>query len=209
MQKLVFGSHNKGKFAEVKTLLADLPIQLILATELNIPDIEETGKTFIDNAIIKARNAAKHSGLPAIADDSGLAIDALNGAPGIYSARYAGENATDLDRINKVLNALKDVPDENRGAQFHCAIAFVKHAEDTSPIVCEGIWEGRILHQAHGNQGFGYDPIFYVPTHNCSAAELDRTIKNQISHRARALNELRKKNTLFPRNRPLNTRPST
>lgn len=197
MQEIVLGSKNTGKIAEIKALLTDLPITLVSAIELNIPDVEETGKTFIDNAIIKARNAAQYSGLPAMADDSGLSIDALNGAPGVLSARYAGKAATDLDRINKVLRELSQVPDENRGAQFHCAIALVKSAEDTSPLICEGIWEGSILHKPRGEHGFGYDPIFYVPTHKCSSAELDHHVKNTISHRARALNQLRNKIQYF------------
>lgn len=193
MQKIILASKNPGKISELTDLLSDLPIELLSAIELDIPDIEETGKTFIDNALIKARNSAKHSGLPAIADDSGLSIDALDGAPGVLSARYGGENASDLDRINKVLEALKDVPDEKRTAQFHCAIALVKDADDTSPIICEGIWSGTILHKPQGKKGFGYDPIFYVPTHDCSSAELDPNVKNTISHRARALNEFRNK----------------
>lgn len=192
MLKIVLASHNKGKVAEIKAMLSDLPITLISAAELNIPDIEETGDTFKKNAIIKARNAAAFSGLPAIADDSGLAIDALDGAPGVYSARYAGENATDLDRINKALSALKDTPSDQRNAAFHCVIAFVKDADDTSPLVCEGIWSGEILNEARGEKGFGYDPIFYVPTHQCSAAELEPSVKNSISHRALAMQQFKK-----------------
>ncbi len=197
MQKIILASKNVGKVAEIKALLSNLPIELISQTEFNIPDIEETGTTFVDNALIKARHAAKQTGMPAMADDSGLSIDVLDGAPGIYSARYAGENATDLDRINKVLNALKDVPDKKRGAQFHCAIALVKNEDDPSPLICHGIWEGSILCQPRGEKGFGYDPIFYVPTHDCSAAELDRDVKNTISHRAIALKQFREKISSF------------
>ncbi|MCB1827647.1 MAG: RdgB/HAM1 family non-canonical purine NTP pyrophosphatase, partial [Coxiellaceae bacterium] len=140
---------------------------------------------------IKARHASQVSGLPAMADDSGLSIDALNGAPGVYSARYAGENANDLDRINKVLSELKNVPKQKRQAQFHCAIALVQSADDEHPIVCEGIWPGLILNEPRGDKGFGYDPIFFVPEKNCSAAELDPVLKNQMSHRGRAMEQFR------------------
>lgn len=197
MQKIILASKNAGKLKEIRNLLSDLPIELISAIELDIPDVEETGKTFIDNAIIKARNAAKHTGMPALADDSGLAIDALDGAPGIFSARYAGENATDIDRIQKVLRELKNVPDEKRGAQFHCAIVLVRNADDKSPLICEGIWPGSILHKPQGNNGFGYDPIFYVPSKDCSSAELDPDLKDAISHRGLALAEFRKKIDAF------------
>lgn len=189
--KIVLASGNAGKVREIKALLSDLPIELISQKELNISDVAETGTTFIENALIKARHAAQVSGLPAIADDSGLSIDALDGAPGIFSSRYAGKNTTDLDRINKILKELENVPDNQRTAQFHCAIAMVKSADDPSPMVCEGIWSGTILHNSQGKKGFGYDPIFFVAEKNCSAAELDPTLKNQISHRGRAMNEFR------------------
>lgn len=191
-QKIVLASRNEGKIKEIKDSLSDLPIEWLSSLDLDIPDIEETEKTYQGNALLKARHAAQHSGLPTIADDSGLSVDALDGAPGIYSARYAGNNATDKDRINKLLTALEHTPDEKRSAAFHCAIAMVRSAGDLTPILCEGKWEGRILHEPHGTAGFGYDPIFFVPTEGCSAAQLDKTLKNTISHRARALNQFRK-----------------
>ena len=189
--QIILASNNTGKIKEIKALLSDLPIELISQTKWHIQSVAETGTTFIENALIKARHAAKIAKLPAMADDSGLSIDALNGAPGVHSARYAGKNANDNDRINKVLKALKNVPDEKRTAQFHCAIVLVKSADDPSPLICEGIWPGRILHQPRGDKGFGYDPIFFVPEKNCSAAELDPDLKNQISHRGRAIREFR------------------
>lgn len=192
--KIVLASNNMGKVREIRSLLSDLPITLISQEELNIKEIDETGTTFIENALLKARHASQVSGLPAIADDSGLSIDALDGAPGVYSSRYAGENANDVDRINKVLRELENVPKEKRTAHFHCAITLVNSADDPSPLVCEGIWSGTILDKPRGDKGFGYDPIFYVPEYNCSVAELDPALKNQISHRGRAMKEFR---TLF------------
>lgn len=191
--KIVLASGNTGKAREIKALLEDLPIELILQSEFNIPEAEETGTTFIENAIIKARHAAKLTGLPALADDSGLSVTALDGAPGVYSSRYAGEHANDLDRINKLLDALKNVPDDKRQASFNCVTALMMSANDPVPLVCHGQWHGRILRKPQGENGFGYDPVFYVPNHNCSAAELDATIKNKISHRGIALNEFKKK----------------
>ena len=187
--KIVLASGNKGKAREIKDLLKNLPIELVLQSEFNIPEAEETGTTFIENAIIKARHAASLTGLPALADDSGLSVTALDGAPGVYSSRYAGEGATDLDRINKLLDALKDVPDNKRNASFNCVIALIMSANDPVPMVCHGQWHGSILHKPQGENGFGYDPIFYVPDHHCSAAELDSTVKNKISHRGIALNK--------------------
>ena len=153
-------------------------------------DAEETGLTFVENAILKARNAAQHTGLPAIADDSGLEVDALAGAPGIYSARYAGAGATDLENLEKLLDALADVPEENRSARFQCLMVYMRHADDPTPLICQGSWEGRILTAARGSNGFGYDPVFYVPTHNCASAELAADIKNSLSHRGQALRQL-------------------
>ncbi len=189
--QIVLASHNLGKIKEIKALLAGLPITLISQSELNIAEVPETGTTFVENALIKARHAAGIARLPAIADDSGLAIDALKGAPGIYSARYAGENASDQERINKVLMQLSHVPEQQRTAHYHCAIVLVRSVEDPLPIVCEGIWSGTLLHKPQGDHGFGYDPIFYVPEQGCSAAELDRDLKNQISHRGLAMNQFR------------------
>lgn len=191
MQKIVLASGNKGKTAEIQALLQDLPIELIPQSTLNIADIEETGLTFVENAILKARHAATLSGLPALADDSGLCVDCLNGAPGIYSARYAGPGAKDADLIAKLLQAMQAVATSQRSARFHCVIAFLTSSTDPAPIICHGVWEGQILFSGQGCQGFGYDPIFYVPTHDCSAAELVPSLKNQISHRGQALSQLR------------------
>lgn len=188
--QIVLASSNAGKMAEIRELLTDLPIELISQSEFSIPDADETGTTFVENAIIKARHAAKLSGMPAISDDSGLAIDALGGAPGVYSARYAGEHATDADRIKKVLDEMQDVPDEDRTATFHCVTALMEHEGDPAPLICHGIWEGTIIHEPRGEKGFGYDPIFYVPSHECTAAQLDPKEKNNISHRGQALFDL-------------------
>ncbi len=185
----VLASSNNGKIAEIQDLLMDLPIVLTKQSDIDIDEIEETGTTFVENAIIKARHAAQISGLPAIADDSGLTIDALDGAPGVFSARYAGRNATDEDRINKVLEELVDVPDEERSAAFHCVTVLMEHENDPAPLICHGIWGGVILRAPVGDQGFGYDPIFYVPEYDCSAAELEPGLKNQISHRGIALQQ--------------------
>jgi XTP/dITP diphosphohydrolase len=159
-------------------------------SELAVSDADETGLTFIENAIIKARHAALATGLAAIADDSGLAVDALGGAPGIYSARYAGEAATDADNIAKLLQALKDVPKAQRSAQFHCVLVYLRHAEDPTPLVCHGIWHGEITPAPQGNAGFGYDPVFYVAAEGCTSAELSRERKQQLSHRGKALAQL-------------------
>lgn len=191
MQTILIASNNPGKIAEIKASLTDLPIKCLSQADLNISEIVENGSTYSENALIKARHAAEISGLTVMADDSGLSIDALDGAPGIYSARYAGEGASDADRINKVLKAMEGVPDEQRSAHFQCVIALVRNATDPSPLLFKGTWPGKILSQPRGDCGFGYDPIFYVPTHHCSAAELDPTIKNKISHRAIALAKLR------------------
>ncbi|MED5492135.1 MAG: RdgB/HAM1 family non-canonical purine NTP pyrophosphatase [Pseudomonadota bacterium] len=183
--ELVLASNNKGKLAELQAMLGD---SITVRSQSDFTDIEaeETGLTFVENALIKARHAASVSGLPALADDSGLAVDALGGAPGIYSARYAG-GAGDAANNAKLLDALKDVPDAERGAQFICALALLRHAEDPIPLICEGAWEGRILHAASGEHGFGYDPLFWVPERDCSSAELSPQEKNQLSHRARAM----------------------
>ncbi|HDK37460.1 MAG TPA: RdgB/HAM1 family non-canonical purine NTP pyrophosphatase, partial [Thiolapillus brandeum] len=156
-------------------------------SDFNIPEIEETGLTFVENAILKARNAATLSGLPAIADDSGLEVDALKGAPGIYSARFAGPNASDADNNQKMLEALADVPDEQRTARFQCLMVYMRHELDPVPIICQGSWEGRILREPQGENGFGYDPLFFVAEKNCSAAELPAEVKNAMSHRGKAL----------------------
>ncbi|WP_455376395.1 RdgB/HAM1 family non-canonical purine NTP pyrophosphatase [Kaarinaea lacus] len=190
IQRFVLASSNQGKLREINHLLADLSIEGVPQTEFDVPDIEETGLTFVENAILKARNAAQHTGLPALADDSGIEVDYLRGEPGIYSARYAGKGASDLDNLKKLLDALKDVPDEERSARFQCVMVFMRHEKDPTPLICQGTWEGRILYEPRGENGFGYDPVFYVPTHNCSSAELEPTLKNQLSHRGQALQKL-------------------
>lgn len=187
---IVLASNNIGKLREIQHLLGKSSIQIIPQSEFNVPDTQENALTFIENAILKARCAARYSGLPAIADDSGLEVDALNGAPGIYSARFAGKNATDQENREKLLYELKDIPEEHRTARFQCVIVYLRHFKDPTPIIVQGTWQGRILFHEQGKNGFGYDPLFFVPTHNCSAAELPIDIKNQISHRGQALNRL-------------------
>jgi len=192
MQKIVLASSNIGKLKELQSMLAALPVNIIAQSELGVVDAEETGLTFIENAIIKARHASAITGLPSIADDSGLAVDALGGAPGIYSARYAKLPANvkglALDQANntELIEALRDIPDQQRGAQFHCVLVFMRHAADPTPLVCHGQWHGIILQAAAGAGGFGYDPLFLVPDHGCSSAELSTNEKNRISHRAQA-----------------------
>lgn len=183
--ELVLASHNAGKLKELQAMLGS-HIKVRAVSEFSSVEPEETGLSFIENAILKARHAAQVSGLPALADDSGLAVDALGGAPGIYSARYA-DGQGDAANNAKLLDVLKAVPDSERGAQFVCALALVRHAADPLPILCEGLWHGRILHEARGAQGFGYDPLFWVAERNCSSAELPAAEKNQLSHRARAM----------------------
>ncbi|RJG12480.1 RdgB/HAM1 family non-canonical purine NTP pyrophosphatase [Pseudomonas cavernicola] len=189
--QLVLASHNTGKLKELQAMLGDA-IRVRSVGEFSSLEPEETGLSFIENAILKARNAAKVSGLPALADDSGLAVDALGGAPGIYSARYA-DGQGDAANNAKLLATLQGVPQAERGAQFVCALALVRHADDPLPIICEGLWHGRILEEARGEQGFGYDPLFWVPERDCSSAELSPAEKNQLSHRARAMALLRQR----------------
>ncbi len=186
MPRIILATNNLGKTAEFKQLLAPFNWQVISQTEFNLASVEETGLTFIENAILKARYAAEKTGLAAIADDSGLEVDALNGAPGIYSARYAGEQCDFLANCQKLLTELKDIPFEQRTARFHCVLAYLKYPEDPAPLVCHGSWEGIILNEMRGTEGFGYDPLFYVPSQGCSAAELAPSVKNTISHRAKA-----------------------
>ncbi|HLB55968.1 MAG TPA: RdgB/HAM1 family non-canonical purine NTP pyrophosphatase [Coxiellaceae bacterium] len=188
--QIVLATSNPGKIAELQTMLSPLPIEWVPQSEFNIPDIEETGKTFIENAIIKARHASKLSGLPALADDSGLVVDALDGAPGIFSARYAGENATSEERNQKLLDAMIDLEANDRVAAYHCVLALIEYEDDPVPLICHGIWEGSILTKPRGTNGFGYDPIFYVPTHKKSAAELSTAEKNAISHRAQVVDQM-------------------
>jgi non-canonical purine NTP pyrophosphatase (RdgB/HAM1 family) len=187
---IVLASSNAGKVREFNQLLADLHLEVVPQSHYHVVDADETGLTFVENAILKARNAAQHTGLPALADDSGLEVDALHGAPGIYSARYAGPKASDAENLQKLLTMLKDVPAEQRGARFQCVLVYLRHALDPTPLICQGTWAGRILPAARGSNGFGYDPVFFVPTHACSAAELPAATKNTLSHRGQALRQL-------------------
>lgn len=188
--KIVLATSNPGKLKELSALLAGHSIQVVSQSEFNVTDIEETGLTFVENAILKARNAAKHSDLPAIADDSGLEVDALKGAPGIYSARYAGANSDDKANLEKLLVAMEGVPEDKRSARFQCLMVYMKHELDPTPITVQGTWEGSILFEPRGSGGFGYDPVFYMPDQQCSSAELTPEIKNSLSHRGQALKKL-------------------
>ncbi|WP_312772848.1 XTP/dITP diphosphatase [Atlantibacter hermannii] len=190
MQKVVLATGNAGKVRELASLLQDFGLDIVAQTDLGVESAEETGLTFIENSILKARHAAAITGLPAIADDSGLAVDALGGAPGIYSARYAGVDASDRQNLEKLLVALKDVPDGQRQAQFHCVLVYLRHADDPTPLVFHGVWPGEITHTPAGEGGFGYDPIFYVLSEGKTAAELTREEKSAISHRGQALKQL-------------------
>ena len=188
---LVLASGNAGKLAELRQLLGDGAFHLRAQSELGVEDVEETGLTFVENALLKARNAARLTGLPALADDSGLCVDALGGAPGLYSARYAGPGGDAARNIERLLHELDGVADDARGASFHCCIVLLRHATDPKPIVVEGDWRGRILRTPRGNGGFGYDPVFLDPDSGLTAAELPAARKNAISHRGRALATLR------------------
>lgn len=187
MQKVVLATGNAGKVRELADLLADFGLDIVAQTELGVESAEETGLTFIENAILKARHASAITGLPAIADDSGLAVDALDGAPGIYSARYAGLDASDSQNIAKLLQALENVADGKRTAQFHCVLVYLRHAEDPTPLVFHGSWRGEIAGTITGEGGFGYDPIFYVPALGKTAAEMTKDEKRAVSHRGKAL----------------------
>ena len=189
-RKVVLASANAGKVREINQLLAGLDITVIAQSDLGVPAVEETGLTFVENAILKARNAAHHTGYPAIADDSGLEVDALGGAPGVHSARYAGDAADDAANIAKLLAALEDVPEAGRRARFQCVMVYLRHAADPVPLIAQGTWEGRIARAPRGTNGFGYDPVFVVPTHGCTAAELPPDVKNALSHRGQALRAL-------------------
>jgi XTP/dITP diphosphohydrolase len=193
MKKIILASSNPDKLREFEHVFQGKNIILVPQNKFNIAEILESGLTFVENAILKARNACKITEKPAIADDSGLEVDALNGAPGIYSARYAGENANYEDNRQKLLADLKDVPEEKRTARFQCLIVYLRHALDPTPLICQGTWEGKILFAPRGKYGFGYDSIFFVPTHNCSSAELDPAIKNVLSARGQALKILMQK----------------
>ena len=197
MKRIVLASGNPGKVREINQLLSGSDYEVVPQSAFEVPEAEETGLTFVENALLKARNAARHSGLPAIADDSGIEVDALRGAPGIRSARYAGEGATDEANLQKLLADLEGVPEAERTARFQCVMVYLRRPEDPVPLIVQGTWEGRILTEPRGAGGFGYDPVFYVPEHGCSAAELTPEQKNAISHRGQALCKLvRALNTL-------------
>ncbi len=192
MRRMVLASGNAGKLEEMRQILHDAGIDLIAQGELGIADVDETASTFVENALLKARHAARSSALAALGDDSGLCVDALAGAPGLISARYAGRHGDSAANIAKLLDALRDVPDPQRGAHFHCSIVLLTHADDPAPLIAEGRWYGRILRAPRGERGFGYDPVFLDLASNVSAAELDPLVKNRISHRGQALALLRK-----------------
>ncbi|MDJ0833213.1 MAG: RdgB/HAM1 family non-canonical purine NTP pyrophosphatase [Gammaproteobacteria bacterium] len=187
MHKLVLATGNQGKLREIKALLEPLDYEVHTQAEFNVPDVAETGTTFVENAIIKARNAAAHTGLPALADDSGIEVDALDGAPGVYSARFSGPDASDAQNNALLVEKLAAVAEAERGARYRAVIVYLAHAADPSPIICEGSWEGRIVLEPRGEGGFGYDPYFYLPDHGCTSAELSAEQKNAISHRGQAL----------------------
>ncbi len=187
MTKVVLATGNQGKVREINQILSGLDFEIVPQTEFNVPEAVEDGLTFVENALKKARNAAAHTGLAALADDSGIAVDALGGRPGIYSARYAGEDANDQDNYQLLLKELAEIPEQERTASFHCVMVYIRHPEDPTPIICDGRWEGRITTAPQGENGFGYDPVFWVPEYNCTAAELGSDQKNSLSHRGKAL----------------------
>jgi|TARA_B100000586_G_scaffold52360_1_gene35109 XTP/dITP diphosphohydrolase len=191
-QKVVLASGNPGKLIELRSMLSRKKVALISQSELEVTEVEETGLNFVENALIKARHACMETGLPSIADDSGLEVDALAGEPGIYSARYASVCGPTADAENnvKLLQELEQVPEQDRTARFQCVIAYLNHYKDPMPLICQGTWEGRILFSERGSNGFGYDPLFYVPTHGCTSAQLDAEVKNSLSHRGQALRKL-------------------
>lgn len=190
MQKVVLATGNAGKIREIRDLFADLDVEIVAQSELGIESPEETGVTFVENALLKARHAADSAGLPAMADDSGIVVDALDGRPGVYSARYAGEGATDDDNLNLLLEELKDVPNEQRGGGFHCAAVLAWPGNERSPVIAEAVWRGTILHERRGAGGFGYDPVFLDPESGKTGAELSRDEKNGVSHRGKAFRKL-------------------
>ena len=188
--KIVLASGNAGKVREINQLVDGLDIDVLPQSEFNVPEIEETGLTFIENAILKARNAAQHTGLPVIADDSGIAVDVLQGRPGIYSARFAGVGASDEDNLLKLIDMIKPFPEEQRTARFICSMVYLRHEHDPVPIIAQGVWEGQLVTEPKGENGFGYDPVFYVASQQCTSAELTPEVKNKLSHRGQALMQL-------------------
>ncbi|WP_417226778.1 RdgB/HAM1 family non-canonical purine NTP pyrophosphatase [Amphritea sp.] len=189
-RQIVLASGNKGKLKEFNQVLGDLGVEVVPQSQFNVPDADETGLSFVENAIIKARHACQLTGLPALADDSGLEVDALNGAPGIYSARFAGLGASDADNNQKLLQQLEGTSPEQRSARFRCVLVFMRHAEDPTPLICQGSWEGQILPLPQGDNGFGYDPLFLVPGLDIASAQLPPEQKNKISHRGQAVQQL-------------------
>ncbi len=194
MQKIVLASGNQGKLIELQAILSANDVELIPQAYFNISEVEETGLSFVENALIKARHACVKTGLPCIADDSGIEVDALDGKPGIYSARYSDTYGSSADAENnaKLLQELEQVPDLDRTARFQCVIVFLRHEKDPMPLICQGSWKGRIMFKESGENGFGYDSLFYVPTHQCTSAELQPEVKNSLSHRGQALRQLLK-----------------
>lgn len=185
--KIVLATGNQGKVKELSNMLGGFDVSVVPQSEFNVSEVAETGTTFVENAIIKARHAAKITGLPAIADDSGLAVDALGGAPGVYSARYAGSEASDKDNIDKLLSEMQFVDEHQRTARFLCVLVFMRSAEDPTPIICQGEWHGHISQVCRGEQGFGYDPVFWLSAQNQTVAQLPAEVKNRLSHRGKAL----------------------
>jgi len=190
VSRIVFASGNAGKVREIGQLLEGLSIDVLPQSDFNVPEIEETGCTFVENAILKARNAAHHTGLAVIADDSGIVVDVLQGRPGIVSARFAGVGASDEDNLNKLIEMIKPFPEEQRTARFICSMVYLRHEYDPVPIIAQGVWEGQLITDPKGSNGFGYDPMFYVSSQQCTSAELTPEIKNKLSHRGQALTHL-------------------
>lgn len=188
--QIVLASHNPGKLREMGGILSELKLEVLSQAAFSVPEAAETGLSFAENAIIKARNAARHTGLPAIADDSGLEVEALDGQPGIYSARYAGPGASDQENLEKLLTNLKEVPESQCRARYQCVMVYMRHWQDPTPCICQGTWEGRIISIPQGSSGFGYDPVFYLPEQRCTAAQLPPEEKNRLSHRGQALRTL-------------------
>lgn len=191
MKKIVLASNNPGKVREINQLFAELNIEVVPQSDFGVAEIEETGLTFVENSILKARNAAQHTGLPALADDSGIEVDALKGAPGIYSARFAGVGASDSENLKKLLSELKAIEKAHgnvtRTARFQCLMVLMRHGNDPTPLICQGTWQGEIIDTPQGDNGFGYDPVFYLPSENCTSAQLPADKKNALSHRGKAL----------------------
>ena len=188
--RIVLASSNAGKVREINEMLSGHAVRIVSQSEFNVPEVAETGLTFIENALLKARNAARHTGLPAIADDSGIELAAFDGRPGIYSARYAGQGASDADNLRKLITDVSKLPEDKRRCRFVCLMVYLRHTEDPTPLIAEGVWEGIAVTTPRGTNGFGYDPIFYVPTHHCTSAELPPETKNRLSHRGQALRSL-------------------